>query len=1247
MEFVVLGLILLAVPLVLPLALWVALYRTRTRLTLLEQALSEQQDAVNRLTAEVTQLRNTAGSRPQPTPSAVSPGVGETARPPVVAPPPAPAPRPAAAPASVAPPSVPKPAAPAAPSAPPAIPVPPVPATPVATAPRPQAAVSQATPPERPALPPRVPPRVPGPPPPKPPSPSFQWETLIVKVSAAVAGIAMVIAAVSFLRYSVQHGWLQPPVRVLIGLAVATTLLVLCEMKAARRYPATANALDAAAIAILFATFFAAHALWDLIPAVVAFGLLAAVTALAVLLSIRRESLFIAVLGLLGGFATPALLSTGENRPIPLFAYLGLLNVGLAWVAYRQVWPVLTVLTLLFTTAYQWVWVYKFLSASDLSIALAIFAAFPVLSMAALLFGRRTRGDGAGAGTFERTAVVSAALPLAFIAYLAVVPEYGGHPLLLFGFLLLIDAGLLAISIALGRPAPHAIAAVTTVFVWAAWLTSAYRPGDWATAVALVSAFASLYLFAPTLAARVKRPLTGSAARAVHAAAALLFVFPVVVRIEPAAASPWPIFGPLFALVVVCGWRAAALDRGAVFFAAAFCAVAAEAVWSATHLTLDRLRPAVVIYALFGVALAAVPLAARRMRRPLRPESGGGIVLVASLGLLLFLATGPIAPVALWALALLLAILNAGVFVESAASRMPAVSRVGSLLSWVVLAVWWYDAAGAVGVLASLAVVTGLGLITLAGHAWAMRRAEAPAGDALYLGLFGHAFLFFIGLNPQWSVPPWPVFGCLLVLTLASSAAAAVVRLPMLHILGIGAASAVVAGWTAAAQWNVTGIAASSIVSVYALAWIALSHDAGAREAFRRGAAVALFGGEVTAIVAAGAPIVASPAYPAPFAILLAAHAANILVLLTLTAAARWAHVATGVLIAAWAAVLGWQLGHDLAVEWRQLLLLAGSLYAIFCAYALIAGPRDRESREPWLVALGGTGMAFVAGREAFEAAGLQSIIGLVPVVLGLATVLLLRSLLRLEQAGERDDTRLALVAGTALALVTVAIPLQLDHQWITIGWALEGAALAWLFRRVPHRGLLLAASALLAVVFVRLTMNPSIWAYEPRGELKIFNWYLYTYLVTAAAMGAAAWWLSATSDRIVAALPRVSQLLPAAAVILLFLLLNIEIADFYATGPQITFRFGATVSQDLTYTIGWLAFGMVLLAAGIYVHNRPARTAAVALIAVTTFKCFLYDLASLAGLYRVASFVGLAVALALVSMALQKFVLARPEPSR
>jgi len=40
------------------------------------------------------------------------------------------------------------------------------------------------------------------------------------------------------------------------------------------------------------------------------FGLMAMVTAVAVLLSIRHDSMFVALLGLVGGFATPALLST-------------------------------------------------------------------------------------------------------------------------------------------------------------------------------------------------------------------------------------------------------------------------------------------------------------------------------------------------------------------------------------------------------------------------------------------------------------------------------------------------------------------------------------------------------------------------------------------------------------------------------------------------------------------------------------------------------------------------------------------------------------------------------------------------------------------------------------------------------------------------------------------------------------------------------------------------------------------------
>jgi uncharacterized membrane protein len=326
--------------------------------------------------------------------------------------------------------------------------------------------------------PPWVPPIEP-PPPPSPPPPGFDWESIVgVKLFSAIAGIALVVAAVFFLRYSMEHGWLQPAVRVAIGVVVAVGLLVACELKAARRYPATANALDAAAIAILFSTFFAAHALWNLIPALVTFGLLALVTALAVLLSIRRESLFIAVLGLLGGFATPALLSTGENRPIPLFTYLLLLNIGLAWVAYRNRWPILTWLTLILTTLYQWGWVFKFLDRSTVPLAMGVFLVFPLAAVVGIVIAKRNVPMDARTGedeSFERSALISAAVPAVFAVFLAAVPAYGAHPALLFAFVLLVDVGLMAIALARGEELLHATGAVTTLLTFAVWLAVSYE----------------------------------------------------------------------------------------------------------------------------------------------------------------------------------------------------------------------------------------------------------------------------------------------------------------------------------------------------------------------------------------------------------------------------------------------------------------------------------------------------------------------------------------------------------------------------------------------------------------------------------------------------------------------------------------------------------------------------------------------------------------------------------------------------
>ncbi|HYM22307.1 MAG TPA: DUF2339 domain-containing protein, partial [Vicinamibacterales bacterium] len=672
-----------------------------------------------------------------------------------------------------------------------------------------------------------------------------------------------------------------------------------------------------------------------------------------------------------------------------------------------------------------------------------------------------------------------------------------------------------------------------------------------------------------------------------------------------------------------------------------------EAAWSATNLTADHLRDGIVIYAAFAAFYLGGPLVARRLDRDLRPAWGGGAVLIAGLLLLLFLAAGPQTPAALWGLAVLLALLNAGVFVESASGGLPALALVGGALSWIVLGVWWVQSAAVVGVIPSLFVLVMLTLIMLGGHAWAHVQAER-AGESTgaagfrhgaFLGLIGHLFLFALALQPDWATPPWPLFGALAVITLAVSAASLAIGRGPLHAAGAIAAAAVVLAWSSSAplqtyEW--AALAAAEAVAAYALAWIAAFVQTNRDSKPSAAAAIAVLF-IACFVVASAAALKTAPS----FAILIATYVVNLSIVLWLAWQNEWPVAGVLSVAVGWLVTLHWQTTHEAAV-WPEGFALAAALYAVYTAYPFVLGSRAEHSRSPFLVAVAGSAFFFFTARTALLQGGLGGYLGAVPVGEGLVMALLLRRLLALQPAeDDRDLGRLAVVAGAALAFATVAIPLQLHHQWITIGWALEGAALAWAYRRIPHRGLFFWSLALLAAVFVRLILNPSVFFYEPRG-MRIFNWYLYTYLTGGVSMIASAYFFKDSDDSL--GPTRALAFTAAAGVIVLFWVLNIEIADYYATGAEFTFRFGVTLAQDLTYTIGWLIFGMLLLTAGIYLRLRPARVAAVALIAVTALKGFLYDMRSLGGLYRVGSLVGLAISLSLVALALQKFVLHRGE---
>jgi hypothetical protein len=307
---------------------------------------------------------------------------------------------------------------------------------------------------------------------------------------SAVAGIALVLAAVFFFRSSGDHSWL----RAAIGLGSGLALVVVAERWIAARFSTPASALDAAGIAILYATIYSMHARWVLVPLAVAFVGMLAVTAAAVHLATRRDSMFIALLGLLGGFVTAYLLSSAENYPLAVFTYLLALSIGIAWLAARKGWWLLSALSVLLTAIYEWTWALRALDVGHLPLAAAIFAVFAVVGTVPLWYGRP---DNCPRG-YRWIAAGAAHLPLLFAIHVASQPNYALQYYVLFGFLLIVDAGLLAIAWRGGPRWLHAAGGVATLITFLIWLRASYTHRSWPWLLLWLALFIALYLVRAT-----------------------------------------------------------------------------------------------------------------------------------------------------------------------------------------------------------------------------------------------------------------------------------------------------------------------------------------------------------------------------------------------------------------------------------------------------------------------------------------------------------------------------------------------------------------------------------------------------------------------------------------------------------------------------------------------------------------------------------------------------------------------------
>jgi uncharacterized membrane protein len=198
---------------------------------------------------------------------------------------------------------------------------------------------------------------------PPPKSQSIE-EALTSRWLVWVGALAIALSGTFLVRYAIENGLLGPGARVTLGLLLGVFLIAGGEWLRRRpleRAIATIRndhvppALTASGLFIAFGSLYAAYALYHLLPPVIAFVALALIALVGVGLSLLQGR-FVAMMGLLGAFVTPALIDSSDPSAWTLFFYLLVVEFACLAVARYQSWWWLALSTLAGAVVWPLLW---------------------------------------------------------------------------------------------------------------------------------------------------------------------------------------------------------------------------------------------------------------------------------------------------------------------------------------------------------------------------------------------------------------------------------------------------------------------------------------------------------------------------------------------------------------------------------------------------------------------------------------------------------------------------------------------------------------------------------------------------------------------------------------------------------------------------------------------------------------------------------------------------------------------------
>jgi uncharacterized membrane protein len=178
--------------------------------------------------------------------------------------------------------------------------------------------------------------------------PGVSWEYAAATNWLLRIGLLVMLAGIAFfLKYSIEKGLMGPLGRVALSLAAGVGMICFGVRLLFRRYHLLGQGLAGAGFVTLYFAFYAASGMYHLLGQGPAFALMACVTVAAGVLAVTYQSAMIAVLGLVGGYATPVMIGDSGAGPLFFYSYVLLLGCGVLGVSVVRRWPALNVLGML------------------------------------------------------------------------------------------------------------------------------------------------------------------------------------------------------------------------------------------------------------------------------------------------------------------------------------------------------------------------------------------------------------------------------------------------------------------------------------------------------------------------------------------------------------------------------------------------------------------------------------------------------------------------------------------------------------------------------------------------------------------------------------------------------------------------------------------------------------------------------------------------------------------------------------